>query len=88
MNIENDITKINFKSATNNLLYILRSELTEMAKFNPPRYIQLQSAVATINRSGMDTADMTDEEYELTHISSLLHSLLGTVPKKLGSKQA
>lgn len=87
MNIEHDITKINFKSASNNLLYILRSELTEMAKFNPPRFIQLQSAVATINRSGLDYEDMTDEEYELTHIAALLHSLLGTVPKKLG-KQA
>lgn len=88
MNIEHDITKINFKSATNNLLYILRSELTEMAKFNPPRFIQLQAAVATINRSGIDFEDMTDEEYELTHVASLMHTLLGTVPKKLGSKQA
>lgn len=88
MNTEHDITKINFKAATGNLLHVLKSELTEMAKFNPPRFIQLQSAVATINRSGMDTADMTDEEYELTHVASLMHTLLGTVPKKLKEKQA
>lgn len=88
MNIENDITRINFKAATNNLLHVLKSELTEMAKFNPPRFIQLQSAVNTINGSGLDYEDMNDEEYELTHVASLMHTLLGTVPKKLGSKQA
>lgn len=88
MTVEHDITKINFKSAANNLTYILRSELTEMAKFNPPRFIQLQSAVNTINRSGLDYEDMNDEEYELTHVAALMHTLLGTVPKKLGSKQA
>jgi hypothetical protein len=57
-------------------------ELREMARFQPPRFVDLCQAVDDIVSTSVSDVDMTDEQYELTYVASMLTRSIGCIPKR------
>jgi hypothetical protein len=77
-----DITMLRLNDAAKNIERIFKQELIEMARYQPLRFYDFNQYLETVRKSPICEEDMTDYQYDILAVASVIQRVLSDIPEK------